>query len=207
MFTGHAIKDMLNNRFYLGRVRYRQEEYAGQHKPIISEGLFAQTQARRSRRGIVRTVTGSKGLLQGMVSCGNCGKGIQSDRHGKGGAMYRERHSVECETNGRSVVASRLDDQIGTILQAVELPSDWRRRMAQLAVIPSDGPDPKRLEEKRRKLWRAYAEDAFTDAEFEERLSVIDRQLSLTTPVEPPSLEEAGQLFENIPELWKKATP
>ena len=36
MFTGHAIKDMLNTRFYLGTIRYRDDEYAGQHKPITS---------------------------------------------------------------------------------------------------------------------------------------------------------------------------
>ena len=121
--------------------------------------------------------------------------------------MYRERHSLGCDTNERSVMAAGLDDQIGSILQALELPSDWRKRMAQLATIRSDGPDPKRLQAKRRRLSRAYAEDAYSDAEYEELLSEIDRQLSLTTPIEPPSLEEAGQLFENIPQLWSEATP
>ena len=121
--------------------------------------------------------------------------------------MYRERHSIECATNGRSVVAKRIDEQIGVILQAIKLQPNWRIRMAALATVAPEGPDTKKLHEKRRRLARAYGDGAYTDAEYEERLSEIDHQLSLTTSLELPSLEEAGLLFGNIPQLWNEATP
>ena len=40
-----------------------------------------------------------------------------------------------------------------------------------------------------------------------ERLYEIERLLGLTRTMELPTLEEAGQLFENIPQLWEEATP
>ena len=121
VFTSHAVKDMLNCRFYLGKVRNKGEEYMGQHLQIINDELYHRVQARRQRRTIVRTVQGPKGLLQGMICCGNCGKGIQSDRHRLGGPMYRERHAHQCGTNGRSIMTKVVDEQIEAILTSVEL--------------------------------------------------------------------------------------
>ena len=207
IFTSHAVKDMLNCRFYVGKVCYNGEEYAGQHQPIINEELYHQVQARRQRRTIVRTVQGPKGLLQGIICCGNCGKGIQSDRHRFGGPMYRERHSRECDTNGRSIMAKTVDQQIEDILTAMELMPEWRSRMSQLAVEDSKGPDPRELQDKRRRLSVAFANGGFTYPQYYARLAEIDASLRLTESVGLPTLEEAAQLFEDIPQLWREATP
>src|SRR5919106_3877127 len=207
IFTAHAIKDMLNCRFYLGKVSYHAEEYQGQQEAVITDELYQRVQARKKARAITRTVVGPKGLLQGMIACGQCGRGVQSDRHRYGGAMYRERHSHECATNGRSIIAKAGDQQIEAILTSVELRLQWREQMARLAVANHDGPDPKELQEKRRRISRAYAEGAFSDAEFQAKLDEIDVQLRLTNPMELPTLEEAAQLFESIPQIWEEATP
>ena len=42
--------------------------------------------------------------------------------------MYRERHSRECDTNGRSIMAKTVDQQIEDILTAMELMPEWRSR-------------------------------------------------------------------------------
>ena len=143
IFTSHAVKDMLNCRFYLGRVQHNDDEHTAQHASLISEELYQRVQARKQHRGVVRSVQGPKGLLQGKVYCGNCGRGIQSDCHRYGGAMYRERHSHECATNGRSMMARTVDQQLEAILASVELPTDWQDRMAHLTVAESKGPDPR----------------------------------------------------------------
>jgi site-specific DNA recombinase len=207
IFIEHAIKDMLNCRFYLGTVSYHKEEYPGQHEAIITEALYQRVQTRKRAKAITRMVVGPKGLLQGMIACGQCGKGVQSDRHRYGGAMYRERHSHQCPTNGRSIMAKRVDEQVKAILTSVELLPEWQEEMARLAVANKEGPDPKELTEKRRRLSRAYAEGAFSDAEYQAKLDEIDAELRLTSPMDLPTLEEAAQLFENIPELWEEATP
>ncbi len=50
IFTEHTIKDMLNCRFYLGKIVYGQEEFAGQHEAIVSEELFDRVRRRRKAR-------------------------------------------------------------------------------------------------------------------------------------------------------------
>lgn len=98
-FTSHAIRDILNNHFYCGYVKYKRKEYKGKHEAIISEELFQRVQNRRLHKKIMRTVYGPKGLLQGMVACSHCGNGFQSDRHRQKVPLYRERHAHECVTN------------------------------------------------------------------------------------------------------------
>ena len=121
--------------------------------------------------------------------------------------MYRERHSHQCTSNGRSIMAQKVDVQVEAILTSVELLPEWREDMARLAVANNEGPDPRELQEKRRRMSRAYAEGAFNDTEYGAKLADIDAQLRLTSPLELPTLEEAAQLFENIPQLWEEATP
>ncbi|MFQ6026960.1 MAG: recombinase family protein [Dehalococcoidia bacterium] len=207
IFTAHAVRDLLNCRFYLGIIEYNDQEYTGQHVPIISEELFQRVQERRIRRTVTRTVVGPKGLLQGMISCGHCGRGIQSDRHRYGEPMYRERHSHQCRTNDTSIMAHRVDGQMADVLTAVELKPQWREQMVQLTRSDPTGPDPKELKEKRRRLSRAYAEGAYSDTEYETKLAELDALLCLTRTLELPTLEEAAQLFADLPQLWKEATP
>ena len=206
-FTSHAVRDLLACRFYLGKIAYRGEEYPGRHEAIVSEDLFQRVQARKQNRGSIRSVQGPKGILQGLIACGNCGNRIQSDRHRLGGSMYRERHSHQCSTNNRSIMAKKVDEQIEAILTSVELRPEWRDEMAQLAIASTEGPSPKELKDKRRRLSRAYADGAFNDKEYEEKLAEIDVRVRLTENVELPTLEEAASLFGDIPQLWEEATP
>ena len=150
---------------------------------------------------------GPKGLLQGMIACGNCGKGIQSDRHRYGGAMYRERHSHDCVTNGRSMMTLKVDEQIRDILTSVVLLPEWREEMCRLTVTNSEGPNPHELPEKRRRISRAYGEGAYSDTQFQMKLDEIDGQLRSTVPMELPTLEEAASLFVDIPPIWEEPTP
>jgi hypothetical protein len=61
---------MLNCRFYLGKANDNQEEFPGQNEAIQSEELYQRVQGRKKTRPITRTVVGPKGLLQGMIACG-----------------------------------------------------------------------------------------------------------------------------------------
>ena len=79
--------------------------------------------------------------------------------------------------------------------------------MSQLAVEDSKGPDPRELQDKRRRLSVAFANGGFTYPQYYARLAEIDASLRLTESVGLPILEEAAQLFEDIPQLWREATP
>ena len=86
-------------------------------------------------------------------------------------------------------------------------PPDWQARMARLPVEDVEGPTPRELTERKRRLARAYTDGGFTDAEYQAKRAEIDASLRLTESVSLPTLEEAAQLFENLPQLWREATP
>ena len=79
-FTPHAIKDILNNQFYCGFVKYNKKLYPGKHEAIISQEIFQRVQARKQTKKTIREVHGPKGLLQGIVVCSTCGNRLHSDR-------------------------------------------------------------------------------------------------------------------------------
>jgi hypothetical protein len=49
-FTSHAIKEMLNNHFCCGFIKYLDKDSPGKHEAIITEDLFRKVQARRQNR-------------------------------------------------------------------------------------------------------------------------------------------------------------
>ena len=112
MFTAHTVKDMLRCRFYVGVVQYKGNEYPAQHTAIVDEALYERVQQRRRERQPRRQRVGPASVLHGMIRCGRCGSPMHSDRNHFGYPMYRERHGRPCDTNGRSVMARRVDEQI-----------------------------------------------------------------------------------------------
>ena len=205
-FTAHAVRDLLENPFFHGIVKYKGELLPGQHEAIVTKEMFDRVQARRGPAKSSRKVWGSVGALQGRIYCGNCGSPLQSDRHHQGTPMYRERHALECFSNGKSSVAGPLDDQIAKIIASVELAPSWRQRMAELAGRPFDGPSVAELQERQRKYTTAYFAGGLSDSQYKARMAEVGDAIRLATAVAPPSYEEVVKLFENIEWLWKEAT-
>lgn len=44
-FTAHALKDMFKNTFYVGKVRYKGQDYAGQHHAVVSTDIVDAVRA------------------------------------------------------------------------------------------------------------------------------------------------------------------
>jgi len=206
LFTPFAIKDMLKNRFYAGVVRYRGEEIQGQHEPLVSEQLYHEVQSRRGDARSRRMTYGHHGLLQGRLHCGNCGSKLHSERNNLGNPFYRERHGKRCGTNGRSLSSERLDWQVAEIWRSIEFEPDWRVRVAELASSEYEGPDIAELNERRRRLARAYADGGFSDAEYLDLRKMLEQQVRAATMLRGPSFEEAAEIFGDMPALWERAT-
>jgi len=204
MFTAHAIKDMLNNRFYLGLVAFRGDEFPGRHAPLIDPPLFELVQGRRSRRGVDVVVDGPRGVLAGMIRCARCGNAIHADRNRAGTPLYRERHGWPCETNHRAFVAPPVDAQMRAIFSSIELRPDWRERITRKAAGTS-GPSMTVLLERRRRLARAYADGGYTLAEYESLRTALDREIRLVDQRRPVQVEEVADLLRELPTLWSEA--
>jgi site-specific DNA recombinase len=205
-FTEYSIRDMLATRFYIGVIRYQGQEYPGQHRAIISEDLYQLVEQRRARHGRKNIRGGITGALQGILSCGHCGNAVHSERNHQGDPRYRERHGWPCFTNGASVVAHRIDPQIGQIIAGIRLPKEWREKILRTAITGSDV-DVSVLKQQRQRIARAYGDGAYADEDYERRLDEIDAKILSATPASLPSIEEAAELIDDLPLLWRDARP
>lgn len=207
LFTAHAVKDMLNCRFYAGGVIYKGEEYPGRHPAIVSEEMFQRVRARRiGPRRARPQVAGASGALHGRLYCGRCGNPVQSDRDARGAPRYRERHGWECPTNGRTRAAQHIDAQISAIIAAVELEPEWKRRIYGLATSPAQEGSYAFYEAQLRRLARAYADGAFSDREYAGRKAALDARLAAAENSDTIDFEQVATLLDDITTVWKEAT-
>ncbi len=205
-FTGQR-RDSTGLLFYIGKIKYKGRLYQGEHESMVPVELWEQVQAMKQLRPRVRKVHGHKGILQGIVYCVRCASSVQSDRHRFGAPMYRERHSKECITNERSIMAHVLDGQIEDIMTSISLRPDWIGRMAKITVVRNDGPSLESLKEQKRRLSRGYADGGFSDAEYGAKMAEINRRIQQSLCLSLPTHQEAADLFQHVENLWKEATP
>jgi site-specific DNA recombinase len=78
-WNNHAtVGQIIRNNLYIGKIKYKGQEYQGRHKPIVSEEIFINAQRRYTEmeRGLTSSQKSpykGKHLLSGMLFCGNCG--------------------------------------------------------------------------------------------------------------------------------------
>ena len=209
-FTSWAIKDMLSCRFYIGLVTLAGDERQGAHVPIVDRALFERVQLRKQQRNVARREAWvTMGALTGRVRCGTCQRPVWADRDRMGRPMYREHHGHDCKSNGRSIAAHFLDDEIGAVFGALQVDEVLLAEAA--AAVRSatlDVVEVESLQRSRRRLARAYADGGIEDLEYEARLGAIDEKLRAATlaPTTAPDLEAAAALLRDLPTLWGKAT-
>lgn len=120
--------------------------------------------------------------------------------------MYRERHSVDCETNGSAFMASQVDDALGALIENLELPEDWQERISRTAA-KIDAGDIIKLKEQRRRLVRAYADGGYEDAEYARVLTHLDARIRAAEPTSMVAARDARTLLTDVKGLWSEATP
>ncbi len=208
LFTGHAVKDLLNCRFYAGYVSYRREEFPGVHEAIVPVPLFERVQARRQHRdGGQRPRDDGVWALRGLLFCASCGRPVHCERHANGVPYYRERHGWECTTVGRAVSSQRIDAEVGEWFARVRLDRRWRERVIAAAVKGDGQKSIDALRDQRRRLARAYADGGYSEAEYTTRMNQLDAAIDAAQPDRVPQLETVAELVADTRRLWSKALP
>ena len=92
-FHKASLHYLLTNVTYVGRVRYQDEIYEGNHEAIVAEDVFQRVQDllarnRRSRRQR-RQANGRRGLLEGLLYCAACQSLMSHTYTTKGSRRYR----------------------------------------------------------------------------------------------------------------------
>jgi site-specific DNA recombinase len=92
-FNKNSIYSLLSNPLYIGKVKYKDELYAGEHAGIIPETIFAETQTKlaENRRNPKSHKLGRfGGILNGILRCKACGCGMSHSYSKKAdGRRYR----------------------------------------------------------------------------------------------------------------------
>jgi len=103
LFDKSTLFKLLTNVVYLGKVKYQDEVYEGEHEAIVDEDLFRRVQAllRRNRNSggaYVRNKYGA--LLKGLVRCVSCGCAMSHHFATSGNRRYRYYVCVNAQKRG-----------------------------------------------------------------------------------------------------------
>lgn len=226
VFGEHTVRDMLQNRFYLGETSYGQgkggrnverEWYEGAHEALVTRDLFdmAQTQRRirDERRG--RPRPGQKhwfplaGLLQDECGITWRGSTVRNKRY------YRQREQralkATCNAGVKAVPAHLIEDQLEQVLVAAHIPDEWyqRARREVVEVRSRDNPNEAALLKKLERIKKLYVEGDISDMEYKKMRDDIKEQLQVPEQlviVQPSEVEVVYRTVANIHEVWKLAT-
>ena len=213
-FALASISHILDNPFYYGHFRYRNEVHAGTHKPIISKKLFDKIQEALVANGKPRKKRGPKNFqFLGFATCGECGYAITAERKIK--RSSRVYHYYHCTFKSRTQKCSQtrflreeeLKRQVQAMCQKVSLPDEWRDKYLarleseQMESRQSSGlfvqnlkNDISAVSARLSRLTDAYLNEALELGDYLERKNVLT--------AEKKSLEEKLSDFERKGNHW-----
>jgi len=118
-FDKPALRKLLTNIVYLGKVTYKGEIHEGEHDAIVDEDLFARVQGllRRNRNSGGKHSRNKHGaLLKGLVRCKACGCAMSHHFATRRNKRYRYYVCIRAQKNGwsacpaPSLPAKQLED-------------------------------------------------------------------------------------------------
>lgn len=117
------LRRMLENPFYVGRIRWGGRDYPGRHQPLLDEALFLRVQQVLRAR---HKNAGDKGkhrfMLRGVAFCAQCGSRMTAERHDRW-AYYRcTRHTVsKAFCNARFSNTERTHEQVMLLCRSLHV--------------------------------------------------------------------------------------
>lgn len=123
LFSPERIKRILQNRFYIGKMRMWNQEVKGIHKPIVDESLFNQVQNILSERKVTQDKWQKRDfLLRGLVYCQNCKRRLTAEVHARGD-YYRCQSSINHKCSEPYIPIKPLESQIEKLYRLMEPPT------------------------------------------------------------------------------------
>src|SRR5580704_17126647 len=143
-FTQTAVRNLLTNAIYAGKVEHRGTIYPGEHAPIIEVSLWEELNAeigtrRRQRSDLVRT--SQNALLAGLLFCQSCERPMIATYTSNGGRRFRYYVCQAARQNGwhscptKSVAAALIEDTVVAQLRTALSGEETRQ---QLQITETD---------------------------------------------------------------------
>jgi hypothetical protein len=182
--------------------------------------LWDQCQNVRARRGhkiYSRKTTRRIYLVNGIVKCFHCGRGLraQSADHIR---YYREASRDngfdDCQALGRSIHADLIDGQVEQLMLALRLPENWEISLDHMLRSAHDGdvfnPDAerKRLRDDLRELRELKRRKLYDGEEhlFWREVEAIQEKLAKLDQAQTSNVHQAAHFLNTIPAAWAHAT-
>ena len=124
-------------------VKHNENLYPGLHDALISQELFDAVQLMMKRNsGRSETLNPRperEYLLKGLIRCAYCGLPMWAQTYKHGGRYYREHRNsrgiMECPASGGSVPCDVADEQVGRVIEAITLNTDWMDQVMALISV------------------------------------------------------------------------
>ena len=223
-FSKDTIRDLLQNRYYVGDVVYGTkhkgqpvEYFPGKHEALISEELFEACQrVRRQRAGAPRTYQQAYRvyLLNGIANCDVCGRSLRGQGT-KSGLYYREMSKIrgyrDCPNAQVGTRTEVVDEQVSFLFSSLRLPPDWQHRLEELLhreeELLTRERRRKRLEAESKRLKQLYIRGEFEDdlGAYDREKRRIERELKALPPPDMIAVEQAAGVLEQLHAVWDGA--
>lgn len=210
-----SLHYLLRHPAYAGMLRHQGRVLPAAWPPLIEPAVWERVQAQRAarnpRHGTRATVrTPAPAMLAGLLYCANCGAKLHYSHH----AEKRHYYVCSARANGghcdaRPSRADKLDTIVSDLVTLLTLPpAAIKRARKLLEATQPPPPAPPDMDERLRRLARAYADGAFSDAEYERRRAAILATPPPSLPVAAPrvDIDAAISLLNDLPRLWSVAT-
>jgi len=219
-FTTDMVREMLQNRTYIGYVRYQpyrkstdgtrdpstpMEWFKGQHEPLVPIELFEHCQeVRRQRRYYPRVSSeGSVYPLSGLLYCKQCGKRLRAQKSPSGKRYYHCSDPLNEECTRRMAMADILEEQVAQIISSIRLPDNWR-----MENHPSQE-SYQQIDQRRNELQQSIERLDFRwDMGFIEKedymakRKALQQQLDQNQPIVEQDLREAETMLRQFDSAW-----
>lgn len=229
-FTKDGVRDLLQNPFYMGYVRYRGvfvkgkkhrgtgEMVKGQHEPLISEELFQTCQKVRAQRRSAadrNQITRRVYLLGGIIYCAHCGRRMRAQSQRNGWRYYRESSrfsGIDCAYYSRGVRAEEVEPVIDNLIRNLKLPQDWQTAVKDMLDHDSTTEDNERerirLKAEIRRMREGYKHGLYEGEEFVfwREIESMQAKLKVLEMAEPADVTKAADSLIEIAKAWQHAT-
>lgn len=207
-FTKESLYRLLTNVAYIGKVRYREEVYEGEHPGVVNETLWHRVQdaLRHNGRsggtnsGLTRNKYGA--LLKGLLRCGPCGCGMMHTYTSKKNRRYRYYVCLNAQKRGwencptKSVPAAEIERFVVERIKAVGKDDEvLARTLAQARKQNQEGLEA--LQAERRRLQRELTRHG---TEVRKLIAQVG------APGESPTATRLADLQERIRAAEQRAT-
>ncbi|MCX7854740.1 MAG: recombinase family protein [Anaerolineae bacterium] len=214
LWTKDGVREMLQNEFYKGMVKYKGTLYPGKHRAIVSAELWERVQGVREAHGRAPRAyapTVRVYLLSGLGRCAHCGRTLRA----QGGryAYYREvsveRGYAGCPVAGKSIRVEEAEEQLGWLMRGFRLPEEWqeeiRAELEDEERREAVEAERRRLAEKLRRVGELYADGVYSRQEYEAEREEIRRRMAALVMPDPVEVVEAGYTLETLGDVWPRA--